>query len=147
MAGHSRFKESMEHFTLFLPSSLLSEIRQEVEYSGGTVAEKIRFYIESGRHWRKKYGEKLTELVLADARDELIEHDSGFLDREQARLKRNCQNRVNKIYFFATFYDFELFLSQFLKGFNFAFPSIIWIKPIAFGSSDLRAFEYDLLGS
>ena len=91
MAGHSRFKESMEHFTLFLPSSLLSEIRQEVEYSGGTVAEKIRFYIESGRHWRKKYGEKLTELVLADARDELIEHDSGFLDREQARLKRNCQ--------------------------------------------------------
>ena len=40
MAGHSRFKESMEHFTLFLPSSLLSEIRQEVEYSGGTVAEK-----------------------------------------------------------------------------------------------------------
>ena len=31
---------------------------------------------------------KLTELVLADARDELIEHDSGFLDREQARLKR-----------------------------------------------------------
>ena len=75
----------------FLPSSLLSEIRQEVEYSGGTVAEKIRFYIESGRHWRKKYGEKLTELVLADARDELIEHDSGFLDREQARLKRNCQ--------------------------------------------------------
>ena len=92
MAGHSRFKESMEHFTLFLPSVfLLSEIRQEVEYSGGTVAEKIRFYIESGRHWRKKYGEKLTELVLADARDELIEHDSGFLDREQARLKRNCQ--------------------------------------------------------
>ena len=54
MAGRSRFKESMEHFTLFLPSSLLSEIRQEVEYSGGTVAEKIRFYIESGRHWRKK---------------------------------------------------------------------------------------------
>ena len=78
-------------FTLFLPSSLLSEIRQEVEYSGGTVAEKIRFYIESGRHWRKKYGEKLTELVLADARDELIEHDSVFLDREQARLKRNRQ--------------------------------------------------------
>ena len=53
MAGRSRFKESMEHFTLFLPSSLLSEIRQEVEYSGGTVAEKIRFYIESGRHWRR----------------------------------------------------------------------------------------------
>ena len=54
MAGHSRFKESMEHFTLFLPSSLLSEIRQEVEYSSGTVAEKIRFYIESGRHWPKE---------------------------------------------------------------------------------------------
>ena len=34
---------------------------------------------------------KLTELVLADARDELIEYDPGFLDREQARLKRNCQ--------------------------------------------------------
>ena len=34
---------------------------------------------------------KSTELVLADARDELIEHDSGFLDREQARLKRNRQ--------------------------------------------------------
>ena len=47
MAGHSRFKESMEHFTLFLPSSLLSEIRQEVEYSGGTVAEKIRFYLKA----------------------------------------------------------------------------------------------------
>ena len=55
------------------------------------MPKKIRFYIESGRHWRKKYGEKLTELVLADARDELIEHDSGFLDREQARLKRNRQ--------------------------------------------------------
>ena len=41
MAGHSRFKESMEHFTLFLPSSLLSEIRQEVEYSSGTVAERL----------------------------------------------------------------------------------------------------------
>ena len=41
MAGRSRFKESMEHFTLFLPSSLLSEIRQEVEYSGGTVAERL----------------------------------------------------------------------------------------------------------
>ena len=99
MAGRSRFKESMEHFTLFLPSSLLSEIRQEVEYSGGTVAEKIRFYIESGRHWRKKYGEKLTELVLADARDELIEYDPGFLDREQEHDSRETvKNRVNKIY-------------------------------------------------
>ena len=46
----------------------------------------------------KKYGEKLTELVLADARDELIEYDPGFLDREQARLKRNRQKSVNKIY-------------------------------------------------
>ena len=137
----------MEHFTLFLPSSLLSEIRQEVEYSGGTVAEKIRFYIESGRHWRKKYGEKLTELVLADARDELIEHDSDFWIVNRHDSRETVKNRVNKIYSFATFYDFELFLSQFLKGFNFAFPSIIWIKPIAFGSSDLRAFEYDLLGS
>ena len=91
MAGHLVSKNQWSILLFFLPSSLLSEIRQEVEYSGGTVAEKIRFYIESGRHWRKKYGEKLTELVLADARDELIEHDSGFLDREQARLKRNCQ--------------------------------------------------------
>ena len=39
----------------------------------------------------EKYGEKLTELVLADARDELIEYDPGFLDRERARLKRNRQ--------------------------------------------------------
>ena len=90
MAGHS-FQRINGAFYSFPSVFLLSEIRQEVEYSGGTVAEKIRFYIESGRHWRKKYGEKLTELVLADARDELIEHDSGFLDREQARLKRNCQ--------------------------------------------------------
>ena len=72
---------------------LLSEIRQEVEYSGGTVAEKIRFYIESGRHWRKKYGEKLTELVLADARDELIEYDPGFLDRERS----TTQEKPSKI--------------------------------------------------
>ena len=36
---------------------------------------------------RKKYGEKLTELVLADARDELIEHDSGFLDRGTTQEK------------------------------------------------------------
>ena len=98
MAGHSRFKRINGAFYSFPSVFLLSEIRQEVEYSGGTVAEKIRFYIESGRHWRKKYGEKLTELVLADARDELIEHDSGFLDREQARLKRTVKNRVNKIY-------------------------------------------------
>ena len=47
----------------------------------------------------KKYGEKLTELVLADARDELIEYDPGFLDREQKHDSRETvKNRVNKIY-------------------------------------------------
>ena len=46
----------------------------------------------------KKYGEKLTELVLADARDELIEYDPGFLDREQHDSRETVKNRVNKIY-------------------------------------------------
>ena len=55
------------------------------------MPKRLGSILKAGRHWRKKYGEKLTELVLADARDELIEHDSVFLDREQARLKRNCQ--------------------------------------------------------
>ena len=41
MAGRSRFKESMEHFTLFLPSSLLSEIRQEVEYSVARLPKRL----------------------------------------------------------------------------------------------------------
>ena len=41
----------------------------------------------------KKYGEKLTELVLADARDELIEYDPGFLDREQS----TTQEKPSKI--------------------------------------------------
>ena len=81
----------MEHFTLFLPSSYFLRLGRKLNIPVARLPKKIRFYIESGRHWRKKYGEKLTELVLADARDELIEHDSGFLDREQARLKRNRQ--------------------------------------------------------
>ena len=47
--------------------------------------------------------------------------------------RETVKNRVNKIYSLPPFYDFELFLSQFLKGFNFAFPSIHnLIKPIAF---------------
>ena len=41
----------------------------------------------------KKYGEKLTELVLADARDELIEYDPGFLDRERG----TTQEKPSKI--------------------------------------------------
>ena len=41
----------------------------------------------------KKYGEKLTELVLADARDELIEYDPGFLDRERS----TTQEKPSKI--------------------------------------------------
>ena len=41
----------------------------------------------------KKYGEKLTELVLADARDELIEYDPGFLDLEQS----TTQEKPSKI--------------------------------------------------
>ena len=93
MAGRSRFKESMEHFTLFLPSSLLSEIRQEVEYSGGTVAKRLGSILKAVATGEKKYGEKLTELVLADARDELIEYDPGFLDREQS----TTQEKPSKI--------------------------------------------------
>ena len=55
--------------------------------------------------------------------------------------RETVKNRVNKIYSLPPSMTLNYFLSQFLKGFNFAFPSIIWIKPIAFGSSDLRAFS------
>lgn len=88
MAGRGRAKsESMEHFTLFLPAALLAELREEVEQNGGTVAEKIRFYIESGIHWREKYAQKLTEMVIQDVYQELIDHDPGVLNRQRALMR------------------------------------------------------------
>ena len=42
---------------------------------------------------------KLTELVLADARDELIEHDSDFWIVNRHDSRETVKNRVNKIYF------------------------------------------------
>ena len=41
---------------------------------------------------------KLTELVLADARDELIEYDPGFLIVNRHDSRETVKNRVNKIY-------------------------------------------------
>ena len=46
-------------FTLFLPSSYFLRLAGKLNIPVARVAEKIRLYIESGRHWRKKYGEKL----------------------------------------------------------------------------------------
>ena len=46
----------------------------------------------------KKYGEKLTELVLADARDELIEYDQDFWIVNRHDSRETVKNRVNKIY-------------------------------------------------
>ena len=41
MAGHSRFKESMEHFTLFLPSSLLSEISRKLNIPVARLPKRL----------------------------------------------------------------------------------------------------------
>lgn len=93
MAGRSRSKAgNMEHFTLFLPASLLAELRAEVEENGGTVSDKIRFYIESGRHWREKYAQAISSMVVKDAFNELIEHDPGLAERQAARLRQSPSN-------------------------------------------------------
>ena len=41
MAGRSRFKESMEHFTLFLPSSLLSEISRKLNIPVARLPKRL----------------------------------------------------------------------------------------------------------
>ena len=91
MAGRSRFKESMEHFTLFLPSSYFLRLGRKLNIPVARLPKRLGSILKAVATGEKKYGEKLTELVLADARDELIEYDPGFLDRERARLKRNRQ--------------------------------------------------------
>ena len=88
----------MEHFTLFLPSSLLSEISRKLNIPVARLPKRLGSILKAVVTGERNMVKKLTELVLADARDELIEHDSGFLIVNRHDSRETVKNRVNKIY-------------------------------------------------
>ena len=81
----------MEHFTLSFRLPYFLRLGRKLNIPVARLPKRLGSILKAVVTGERNMVKKLTELVLADARDELIEHDSGFLDREQARLKRNCQ--------------------------------------------------------